>query len=95
MTDLVLLALLTLGVARLCVLMVDDKITEFFRVWVKNKLGADHLITFGVNCPWCWSIWFAFGAVFLTFPASDLRQVWINALTSLAVSYTASKLADW
>lgn len=92
MTDLVLLVILAVAVARLCVLMVDDKITEFFRDWVKDKLGPDHLLTFGVNCPWCWSIWFAFPATFLTFPG---QPVWTNILTALAVSYTASKLADW
>lgn len=92
MTDLVLLVILAVAVARLCVLMVDDKITEFFRDWVKAKLGDDHLITFGVNCPWCWSIWFAFPTTFLTFPS---QPVWTNILTALAVSYTASKLADW
>jgi hypothetical protein len=75
--------------------MVDDKITEFFRLWVKARFGEDHLLTFGSVCPWCWSVWFAFPAVFLTFPAHSLREVWINALTALAVSYTASKLADW
>lgn len=95
MTDLVLLVILTVAVARLCVLMVNDKITEFFRTWVTDKLGDDHMITFGVNCPWCWSIWFAFPATFLTFPAHSPREVWINALTALAVSYTASQLADW
>lgn len=91
----VLLVVLLVGaVARLCVLMVEDKITEFFRKWVRNKFGPDHMITFGVNCPWCWSIWFAFPMTYLTFPAHDLRQAWINILTALAVSYTASRLAD-
>lgn len=92
MTDLVVLVILAVAVARLCVLMVEDKITEFFRNWVKEKYGPDHLLTFGSVCPWCWSIWFAFPATFLTFPA---HGVWINVLTALAVSYTASKLADW
>lgn len=92
MIDLVLLVVLLTGaVARLCVLMVEDKITEFFRTWVKTKVGEDHLLTFGVNCPWCWSIWFAFPMTFLTFPDSG---VWRNIITALAVSYTASRLAD-
>lgn len=92
MTDLVLLVILTVAVARLCVLMVNDKITEFFRNWVTDKLGDGHLITFGVYCPWCWSIWFAFPMTFLTFPD---QPVWVNIITALAVSYTASQLADW
>jgi hypothetical protein len=91
----VLLVVLLIGaVARLCVLMVEDKITEFFRNWVVTKFGKDHLLSFGVVCPWCWSIWFAFPMTFLTFPVSSLRDVWTNILTALAVSYTASRLAD-
>lgn len=92
MTDLVLLVLLTLAVARLCVLMVEDKITEFFREWVFRKFGRDHLLSFGVVCPWCWSIWFAFPMAFITFWG---HNIWGNILTALATSYTASKLADW
>lgn len=95
MTDLVLLVLLTVAVARLCVLMVVDKITEPFRDWARNRLGPDHMITYGIYCPWCWSIWFSFPATFLTFPANSMREVWINIVTALAVSYAASKLADW
>jgi hypothetical protein len=89
-----LIVLLTGAVARLCVLMTEDKITEFFRNRVKAKLGPDHLITFGINCPWCWSIWFAFPMTFLTFPPDSLAKVWTNILTALAVSYTASRLSD-
>lgn len=89
--DLVLLVLLTLAVSRLCVLMVDDKITEFFRKAVSRKFGPDHLLSFGVVCPWCWSIWFAFPMTFLTFHDYG---VWPCILGSLAVSFVASKLAD-
>lgn len=89
-----LLVLLIGAVARMCVLMVEDKITEFFRDWVKAKLGPDHMITYGVNCPWCWSIWFAFPMTFLTFPPASLHEVWTSIITALAVSYTASRLAD-
>lgn len=89
-----LIVLLTGAVARLCVLMVEDKITEFFRNWVAARFGPEHLITFGVNCPWCWSIWFAFPVTFLTFPPDSPTKVWTNILTALAVSYTASRLAD-
>jgi hypothetical protein len=94
-TEAVLLVVLLIGaVARLCVLMVEDKITEFFRNRVRAKFGDEHLITFGVNCPWCWSIWFAFPMTFLTFWPGSPREVWTNIVTALAVSYTASKLAD-
>lgn len=89
--DLVLLVLLTLAVSRLCVLMVEDKITEFFRKAVVAKFGPEHLLSFGVVCPWCWSIWFAFPMTFLTFHSYGW---WACILTSLAVSYVASKLAD-
>jgi hypothetical protein len=89
--DLVLLVVLTLAVARLCVLMVEDKITEFFREWVVAKLGPDHLVSFGVVCPWCWSVWFAFPMTAITFHSYG---TWPVILTSLAVSFVASKLAD-
>lgn len=91
MIDPVLLVLLTLAVARLCVLMVEDKITEFFRDWVRTKYGTEHLLTFGSVCPWCWSIWFAFPMTFLTFPG---YAFWHKVLAALAVSYVASRLAD-
>jgi hypothetical protein len=89
--DLVLLVVLAIAVGRLCVLMVEDKITEFFRTWVVNRFGPEHLLTFGSVCPWCWSIWFAFPMTFLTFPS---HQVWHKILAALAVSYVGSRLAD-
>jgi hypothetical protein len=88
----VLLVIVPLAVARLCVLMVSDKITEFFRTWVINRFGPDHLLSFGVVCPWCWSIWFAFPITFLTF---GHHGPWPCTLYALAASYVASKLADW
>jgi hypothetical protein len=89
--DLVLLVLLALGVARLCVLMVEDKITQFFRDWVRTKYGPEHLLTFGSVCPWCWSIWFSFPMTAITFNSYD---IWHQILAALAVSYVASRLAD-
>lgn len=89
--DLVLLVILTLAVARMCVLMVTDKITEPFRHWVRNTLGTEHMLTYGSVCPWCWSIWFAFPMTWLTLPGWTF---WHQTLAALAVSYVASRLAD-
>lgn len=92
MPEVVVLILLALAVARLCVLMVDDYITDFFRDAIYKKYGGDHLLFEGATCHWCWSVWFAFPMTFLTFPS---HGVWTNILTALAVSFAASKLSDW
>lgn len=93
MLDPVLLVVLMLAVARMVILVVDDTITRPFRTWVAGRFGEDHMVTFGVNCPWCVGVWFAFPMTAITYATGHV--VWQVILTALAVSYVASKIADW
>lgn len=92
MIDPYVLIVLAVAVARMTVLMAMDKITQPLRDAVLAKLGPDHMITFGVNCPWCWSIWLGFPMTALTFATAN--PIWLIILTALAVSWVASYLAD-
>lgn len=91
------LLILALAVARLCVLMVEDDITEFIRVAVGRKFGIDHLLYRGVNCHWCWGIWFSgaltFGTYSLTMPLS-LATAWYALIGFLAVAFAGSFIAS-
>jgi len=91
------LIVLALAVARACVLMVDDDITEFVRVAVGRKFGVDHLLFRGVNCHWCWGIWFSglltLPTYALTMPFS-LATAWHAFLAFLAVAFAGSSLAS-
>lgn len=46
-----------LAVARLSMLVVDDRLLLGFRQWVIRKRGADSLWTYMILCHWCISIW--------------------------------------
>lgn len=92
MIDPYVLVVLAVAVARMTVLMTTDKITQPLRDKVLAKLGPDHMITFGVNCPWCWSIWLSFPMTAITF--FTVSSIWLAILTALAVSWVGSYLAD-
>lgn len=91
------LIVLALAVARACVLMVEDDITEFIRVAVGRKFGIESLAFRGVICPWCWGIWFSglftITTYALTMPFS-LITAWYAFLAFLAVAFTGSFLAS-
>lgn len=86
------LLVLALAVARMTVLMSMDKITQPLRDKVLAKLGPEHMITFGVNCPWCWSVWIAFPMAAITYATAS--TFWLFILTALAASWVGSYLAD-
>lgn len=86
------LLILALAVTRMTVLMSMDKITQPLRDKVLAKFGPDHMLTFGVFCPWCWSVWLAFPMTAITF--FTVHPIWLAILTALAVSWVASYLAD-
>jgi hypothetical protein len=75
--------------------MAFDDITEPMREAVKGKLGPDHMITKGVYCPWCWSVWIAFA---FTIPTVEVNQAGMSAwnifVTFLAVAFVGGYLAD-
>lgn len=95
MIDVLTLAVLALAVARGAYLMAFDDITAPVREAVRDKFGPDHLLTKGVYCPWCWSVWIAFS---FTIPTVLVNQpampAWNAFITFLAVAYVGGYLAD-
>lgn len=85
---------LALAVARIVVLLVNDKITEPYRAWVQSWSGADGWCTYLVNCPWCTGIWVSAPTTALTYVASGNPLTWSAVLTFLAVAFVGSYLAD-
>lgn len=56
-----IISLLTavLAVARITRLLVDDRLTVAWRVWIVKRYGADSLPSYLAHCPWCMSMWIA------------------------------------
>lgn len=56
-----IISLLTavLAVARITRLLVDDRLTVSWRVWIVKRFGADSLASYLIHCPWCMSMWIA------------------------------------
>lgn len=95
MIDVLTLVLLALAVARGTFLMVFDDITAFIRDAVLAKWGPDHLLTKGVNCPWCWSVWISAGMTLATFAFTNpTAHPWQVFLTFLAVAFVGGFLAE-
>jgi hypothetical protein len=57
--QIIVLIVAMLGVARLTMLIVDDRVLLSFRRWVINKWGDQSLPAYWVLCPWCVSIWWS------------------------------------
>lgn len=85
---------LALAVARVVVLLVNDKITEPYRRWVQGCSGDDGWFTYLVNCPWCTGVWVAAPMTALTYIATGTPLGWSAILTFLAVAFVGSYLAD-
>lgn len=94
----VLLVILALAVARLVVLMVNDKITEPIRDAVVRRFGIDGWLTFGWHCMWCQGIWWSAALTAITYatqgPPFTVHTLWTAVLTFLAVAFAGSYLAD-
>lgn len=57
MPGLLTFLLVTLAVARLTKLVIDDRITLPIRSWIVAKNGENGWFTFLVHCPWCAGMW--------------------------------------
>lgn len=53
------LAVAMLAVARLSMLIVDDKLMLWLRQWVVRKWGEESMPSYFIHCNWCMSMWFA------------------------------------
>lgn len=72
-----------LAVARLSMLIVDDKLTLRLRQWVVRKWGEESTASYFIHCNWCMSMWFAFPImpVAVLFP-----NRWVLAALSIPVA---------
>jgi hypothetical protein len=86
------LVLGALAVTRVTRLLVDDRLTLRYRVWVRTKWGEDSLPAYFVDCPWCTSIWVSA----LVMPGAVLypNQWVIAALAIPAMSMVAGLVLD-
>lgn len=98
MLPVVIIVVLALAVARMVVLLVNDKITEPVRASILGWFGPDSMITYGWNCPWCQGVWWSAIFTGLTYYLHPVPltpgNVWLGILTGLGVAWVASFLAD-
>lgn len=57
--QLLVLIVAMLAVARLTILMVDDRLTISYRRWVVKRWGEESMPAYFVHCSWCTSMWVA------------------------------------
>lgn len=83
-----------LALARVTRFLVADRLTDFLRIWAyKRSKGADTLLTYFAQCPWCVSIWLAFATLWPVYMMTGL--VWRTyPLAALAGSYIVGILAE-
>lgn len=82
----------TLAVVRITRLLVDDQLTNFYRLWVDNHWGSNSWQSYLVHCPWCTSVWVAA----LIMPVAVLLpSIWLIAALSIpAASMVTGLLLD-
>lgn len=80
-----------LAVARLTRLVVEDRITNFYRLWMVRKYGEESVASYFVHCPWCMSIWVA--AVVMPVAVAWPNRWVFAVLASLGASYLTGLLA--
>lgn len=85
---------LALAMTRVVVLLVNDKITEPYRDWVKRWSGADGWFTYLVNCQYCTSVWVGAAASPLGCHVMGL-SFWWAPLIALALSQVSIILYHW
>ena len=93
MTTLITLLVLLLATIRVTRLIVTDKLSEPFRQFLVDKLGAGSWITYLFWCAWCSGFWVslaATGAAWATtsLPAYIALPAWAGVpVVALAASY--------
>lgn len=81
----IVLGLIILGfaTARGTTLVVNDYITEPFRLAVQRRFGDDSKLTYLVNCPYCTSIWVGGVAAVFACLVLAISWWWVVPLTLL------------
>lgn len=86
-TALLITGLWVLALARVTRLLVADRLTDFIRVWAYHRSqGAETLLTYFVQCPWCVSMWLGFGTAWVIWLQVDWPG-YLYPLVALAGSY--------
>lgn len=80
------------ALARLTVLINDDLITDWLRVWAAHKFGPQSTAVYFLECPWCVSMWFGFafapatlalaGQPWYLFPFLALAGSWVTGMSA-------------
>ena len=91
-TDLLAFGLWVLALARVTRLFTKDEITDPLRVVIFRRFGQDSSIAYFAECPWCVSIWFAFGSAWYVFLLTDWTWWWYPAV-ALTGSYLTGLFA--
>jgi hypothetical protein len=92
--DLVIAGLWVLALARVTRLVVSDRLTDFLRIWAyRRSRGAETMLTYFVQCPWCVSMWLGLGSSWAVFLLTGWDW-WLYPLLSLAGSYAVGVLAE-
>jgi len=82
-----------LALARVTRLIVSDRLTDFLRVWAYNRSrGAESLLTYFLQCPWCVSMWLGFGSAWVIWLQVDWPG-YMYPLVALAGSYLVGVMA--
>lgn len=69
-----------LAVARITRLLVDDELTNKYRLWVIKRWGETSWQSYLAHCPWCCSVWVAIPVM----PAAVLfPNVWVISAFSI------------
>ena len=81
--QLLVLIVAMLAVARLTILMVDDRLTIRYRQWTVKRWGEESMPAYLSHCHWCTSIWIAAPIM----PAAVLfPNRWVLAALSIPVA---------
>lgn len=99
MTD-IATALLTGGLwvfalARVTRFIVADRLTDFVRNWAWTRSqGRETYLTYFLECPWCVSVWLAFGTAWVIWLPGGGWPWWIYPLAALTASYMVGLMAE-
>lgn len=84
--NLLILAAWYLAVARVTVLINQDRITEDIRIRFMHWVGVNSMLAYLINCAWCVSIWV--GLFSTAVPVFMADRTWPQAvLLALGASY--------
>lgn len=83
-----LLILYALSLLRVTRLINADTITDPIRIAAAHAFGPESTVVYFLQCPWCVSIWLAFGTGWIV-PVLTPLPLWIWPFLALAASYLA------